>query len=264
MIDIHSHILPFFDDGAQTWDESLVMARQAYEDGIRIIIATPHHYNGRYISNPSSVLESVEVFNAKLNEEELDVTILPGQEIRLNDDLLKLWDEGELMLLNDSRYMLLEFPSSHVPDKAEELVYELSLLGIHAVIAHPERNAEIVRDPQRLRGLVELGALGQLTAQSVTGDRGSKLQKISLDLCKDSLVHFIAADAHDPVRRPFRLAQSYKMIEEKLGTAVANYYQENAVRLTRNEAIPTLDIQTRRLGLSRLSKVFSSMFGLSR
>lgn len=107
MIDIHSHILPFLDDGASDWGESVVMARQAREDGIRVIIATPHHHNGRYVNKPSNVLESVDLLNAKLREEGLDVTILPGQEIRLHHELLEHWDAGELMLLHDSRYMLL-------------------------------------------------------------------------------------------------------------------------------------------------------------
>lgn len=264
MIDIHSHILPFLDDGASDWGESVVMARQAREDGIRVIIATPHHHNGRYVNKPSNVLESVDLLNAKLREEGLDVTILPGQEIRLHHELLEHWDAGELMLLHDSRYMLLELPSSHIPKTTEELIYELSVLGIQVVIAHPERNAEIVRQPERLRRLVDLGALGQLTAQSVTGDRGSKLQRISLDFCEKNLVHFIATDAHDPVRRPFRLSQSYQVIEQKLGSAAANYFRENATRLIRNETIPTIEIPTRSSGRKRLSRVFSTMFGLSR
>lgn len=264
MIDIHSHILPFLDDGASDWSESLVMARQACEDGIRVIIATPHHYNGRYVNKPSDVLESVELLNAKLQEEGLDVSILPGQEIRLHNELLEHWDIGELICLHDSRYMLLELPSSHIPKTAEELIYEMSVLGIQVVIAHPERNAEIVRHPERLKRLVDLGALGQLTAQSVTGERGSKLQKISLDFCKKNLVHFVATDAHDSTHRPFQLSGSYRVIEQKLGPAAVSYFQENATRLVRGETIPTIEIPSKLPGRKRLSRVFSAMFELSR
>lgn len=260
MIDIHSHILPYIDDGAKDWTMAIAMAKQAHADGIRYIVATPHHRNGRYMNESSKVLEMVDLMNSKLQELDLDITILPGQEVRVHNDLLGHFEDGEIQLLHDSRYMLLELPSSGIPSGVEDIIYELSLMNIQVIIAHPERNADIARDPNRLERLVELGALAQLTAQSVTGETGGKLQRLSLDLCKKNLIHFIATDAHDPVRRPFQLSLSYQVIEKKLGPEMVNYFKNNAKRLVDNLEIPTNEIVKNKVSRNNFTKVLSGMF----
>ncbi|MBD7970560.1 tyrosine-protein phosphatase [Paenibacillus gallinarum] len=260
MIDIHSHILPYMDDGAKDWNMAISMAKQAYADGIRNIVATPHHRNGRYMNESFKVLEIVELLNSKLRELDLDITVFPGQEIRIHDDLLHHLEDGEIQLLHGSRYMLLELPSSNIPSTVEDVIYELSLMNIQVIIAHPERNAEIATNPDRLERLIEFGALAQLTAQSVTGEKGGKLQRLSLDLCKRSLIHFIATDAHDLVSRPFQLSRSYQVIEKKLGSEMVNYFKDNAKRLVGNLEITTNEAAKERVRGNNLAKVLSGMF----
>ncbi|WP_054957475.1 tyrosine-protein phosphatase [Paenibacillus dakarensis] len=264
MIDIHSHILPYMDDGAKDWDMAIAMAKQAHADGIRCIAATPHHRNGRYINDPSKVLEMVEILNSKLQELHLDIKVFPGQEVRVHDDLLRHWEKGEILSLYGSRYVLLELPSSHIPATVEDIVYELSLMDIRVIIAHPERNADIARNPDRLLHLVELGALAQLTAQSVTGEKGGKLQRLSLDLCKRNLIHFIATDAHDPVRRPFQLTSSYQVIEKKLGPEIVSYFKSNSKRVVDNLEIPIFDMTTHKVHGNVFAKVLSGMFRVTK
>lgn len=260
MIDIHSHILPYMDDGAKDWDMAITMAKQAHADGIRYIVATPHHRNGRYMNESSKVLEMVDLLNSKLQELELDIMVFPGQEIRVHDDLLRHFENGEIRALHDSRFILLELPSSHVPAMVEDIFYELSLMKIQVIIAHPERNAEIARNPELLARLIELGALAQVTAQSVSGEKGGKLQKLSLDLCKRNLIHFIATDAHDPVRRPFQLSRSYQVIEKKLGPEMVSYFKNNAKRLVDNLEIPTNDTAKYTVHRNIFAKVLSGAF----
>lgn len=260
MIDIHNHILPYMDDGAKDWDMAIAMAKQAYTDGIRYIVATPHHRNGRYMNESSKVEEVVEMLNSRLKEMDLDITVLPGQEIRFHDDLLRHFEEGEIRTLHNSRYALLELPSSHVPATVEDIIYELSLMNIQTIIAHPERNADIARNPELLERLIELGALAQVTAQSVTGEKGGKLQKLSLDLCKRNLIHFIATDAHDTVRRPFQLSQCYQVIEKKLGLEMVNYFKNNAKRLVDNLEIPTNNTTKYTVHENIFAKLLSGVF----
>lgn len=237
MIDIHSHILPYMDDGARNWEEALQMARKAYEDGIRVIVATPHHANGHYMNPGETVITSIDEMNCKLSERDIGVTVVPGQEIRYFDNLLRDWNEGKLLSLNESRYILIEMPSSHVPKNMGELIHELSLLDLRVVIAHPERNQEIACNPSVLEGLVVQGALSQVTSHSITGVFGSKLKKIALTLCRNNLVHFVASDAHNLERRPFQLSDSYTVIARKFGQEMTQYLQDNAVRLIHNEPI---------------------------
>lgn len=261
MIDIHAHLLPFLDDGAADWQEAVQMARQAAEDGIRAIVATPHHANGRFLNPGADVVQAVDMLNRKIQELKLDLIILPGQEVRVYDDLLKDMESGFLLTLNQSKYLLLELPSSNVPRHMEELIYELSLLGIQVIIAHPERNAEIAADPRKMEELAGWGALGQITAQSVAGKHGRKLQKLSLQLCQMNVVQLVATDAHDTSRRPFRLTEAYEVLKRELGPDVELYFKDNAKRVIQNQPISRVEFNTQHLKrrrMNRLLKIFSS------
>ncbi|HBS46450.1 MAG TPA: hypothetical protein DEA91_21850 [Paenibacillus sp.] len=116
----------------------------------------------------------------------------------------------------------------------EEICHELIIQGFVPVIAHPERNAEVAADPSKLERLIELGSLGQVTAQSLAGVFGNKLQKLSLELCRRSAVHVLASDAHDSVHRPFGLSAAYVVLEKELGPEMRDYMRENAQQIVAN------------------------------
>lgn len=237
MIDIHCHILPSLDDGAADWEAAIAMAQDAINDGITAIIATPHHANGQYMNPAPSIGQAVNLMNERLRQIGNPLLVLPGQEIRVYGDLLDDLEQGVLLSLAGSRYILLEMPSSRVPRNMEEVCHELIIQGYVPVIAHPERNAEVAADPSRLDRLIEQGAVGQVTAQSIAGTFGSKLQKLSLDLCRRNLVHVVASDAHDSGHRPFGLSEAYKVIGKELGLEVCSSYQSNAVNILNNQDI---------------------------
>lgn len=237
MIDIHSHILPFMDDGATDWESALAMAQDAYRDGITTVIATPHHANGQYMNPAPSIRQAVELMNERLRQEGNPLVVVPGQEIRIYGDLLNDLEQGQLLCLADSRYILLEMPSSRVPKSMEEICHELIIQGFVPVIAHPERNAEIADDPSKLERLIELGSLGQVTAQSVAGVFGSKLQKLSLELCRRNAVHVVASDAHDNTRRTFGLSAAYAVLEKELGSAFCDSLRNNAQQIVANKEV---------------------------
>ncbi|MNZ89399.1 Tyrosine-protein phosphatase YwqE [compost metagenome] len=222
------------DDGATDWESALAMAQDAYRDGITSVIATPHHANGQYMNNSASIREAVDLMNEKLRQHGNPLLVLPGQEIRVYGDLLDDLERGQLLSLADSRYILLEMPSSRVPRNMEEICHELIIQGFVPVIAHPERNAEVAADPSKLERLIELGSLGQVTAQSLAGVFGNKLQKLSLELCRRSAVHVLASDAHDSVHRPFGLSAAYVVLEKELGPEMRDYMRGNAQQIVAN------------------------------
>lgn len=234
MIDIHCHILPFMDDGAADWDAALAMAQQACKDGVTAVIATPHHANGHYMNPATDVKEAVEQLNEKLRYKRIPLNVIPGQEIRVYGKLLDDLEQGSLLTLGGSRYILLEMPHSHVPRDMGEVCHELIIQGFVPVIAHPERNTEVGSNPAKLASLIELGALGQVTAQSITGVHGSKLKKLSLELCRKNLVHMIASDAHDSARRPFGLSEAYVILNKELGLEVCDYFRSNVEQIISN------------------------------
>ncbi|MBP1993432.1 tyrosine-protein phosphatase [Paenibacillus eucommiae] len=228
MIDIHSHILPGLDDGARSLNESIEMARQAVQQGIHKVIATPHHANGMYQNELLLVRQSVLSLNTELQQQGIPLEVYTGQEIRMYRDLLDDLDRQLIETLDGSGYMLIEFPSGSIPSYTSEVFHELRINSITPIIAHPERNVEITKNPEKLLELVEEGALSQVTAQSVSGGFGKSIQALSLELCKHHLAHFIASDAHNMTNRPFGLAQAYQQLGDKLGADYVDYFQNNA------------------------------------
>ncbi len=237
MIDLHSHILPGLDDGAQTLEQAIAMARAAVQDGIHIVAATPHHHNGQYMNEAHVVQEQLQRFNERLEEERIPLTVVGGQELRVNSQSMEELLEGRVLTLNSSRYVLIELPASSVPAAIEEWIHEMIVGGYVPIIAHPERNRAIMEQPDRLEALIELGALSQLTTHSLCGQRGGKLQRLSLRLCQRNLVHILASDAHDTVRRPFLMREAYDLIRRKLGERLELDYRANAQAVIDNRPI---------------------------
>ncbi|MEP6976772.1 MAG: CpsB/CapC family capsule biosynthesis tyrosine phosphatase [Thermoleophilia bacterium] len=198
MIDLHTHILPGLDDGARTLEESVAMARAAVADGIRIAAATPH-VRDDYPTSPSEMERGVAQLREALAVEGVPLEVRTGGEIAL--DRLGLLGPDELTsfaLAGNPAYLLLEFPYYGWPLELETRVFELRARGITAVIAHPERNAEVQAAPERLRRLVEQEALVQLTAASIDGRLGRSTRRTALRLLELGLAHLVASDAHAP------------------------------------------------------------------
>lgn len=242
MIDIHTHILPGVDDGAADLYESLDLARAAVSEGIKVVIATPHHANELYYNQASEVVAKCQMLNEHLIEANIPLTVLTGQEIRVHDGLLDSWANGTLLSLANSRYALLEMPSASIPKGMLDLVYELSLLHVTPVIAHPERNAEVVKHPERLEELVDAGAAAQVTTHSLLGGFGKRIEQTAWQLCGDGLIHFVSSDAHHLQKRGFRLQEAYAAICQRMGAGWESYYKSNAERLADN--LPLLDQPT--------------------
>lgn len=241
MIDIHTHILPGIDDGAANWNDTLNMAKAAVAEGITTIIATPHHANGRYTNTADEVLELIRHINEQLTEEGIPISIRSGQEIRWHKDWLEAWFREELLSLADSSYVLIELPSARIPEEIYELIHELNILKIKPIIAHPERNAEVMKHPERLAELIDLGAFAQVTTHSLLGGFGRRVEKLAWTLCKSGLIHIVSSDAHHVEHRGFRMREAYIEIRKRMGEEWENYYLSNAQNILENrpfESIP--------------------------
>ncbi len=237
MIDLHCHILPGVDDGAQSLSDSINMARQAVEQGIHTIVATPHHRNNSYENPKQVILERVEELNRLLLEEKIDVKILPGQEVRVHGEMVEGYRVGEILPVNHTPYVLVEFPSNHVPRYTEKLFYDLQMTGLIPVIVHPERNQEIIERSEILYQLVKKGALTQVTAASISGGFGKKIKNFSMQLVEANLTHFIASDAHNITSRSFKMTDAYDVIEKKVGMDMVYMFEENAALVIEGKTI---------------------------
>ena len=195
MIDLHSHVLPGVDDGARTPAESLEIARAAAAEGVTALAATPH-VRDDYPTDAATMERLVEETRVALREAGVALELLPGGELDLRQ--LRRLDDDELRRfgLAGTDWLLLETPYFGWPLDLGEVVFRLAARGFRAILAHPERNADVQARPELLRPLVEGGLLVQLTAASVDGRLGRRSQACARRLLELELAHLIASDAH--------------------------------------------------------------------
>ncbi|SIS82635.1 tyrosine-protein phosphatase [Salimicrobium salexigens] len=228
MIDIHSHILPDVDDGAQSERESLEMAEQALEEGIHTIVATPHFKNGHWDNSRRDIEAKVHVLNRFFEENEVPLKVLPGQETRINGDMLADIDNQEVLTINHGQYVFVEFSSDSVPRYTGQLLYDLQLKGYKPIIVHPERNSYLQEKPSVLHDFIQQGAYAQLTAGSLIGSFGKEVKKFSEQLLEAKLIHLIASDAHNVKHRPFHMKEAFERIEKLYGPETREAFLDNA------------------------------------
>jgi protein-tyrosine phosphatase len=188
------------------------------------MIATPHVQNGMYDLDANKVLEKIHLLNQLVKQEGLDLVIYPGAEVHLSDRLLdaEILKESSILTLNGGKkYILLEFPFQWVPSGTEHVIFKLRSMGFTPILPHLERNFKIQRDPSMVKHFAEMGAILQVTAQSITGDFDAAPMKCALWMLKNNLVHVIASDAHSPAGRPPILTKALKVVSDKLGEEAA-------------------------------------------
>jgi protein-tyrosine phosphatase len=238
MIDLHTHIVPGVDDGAADPNEAVAMCRLAKADGTEIIVATPHQRHPRWENDDlRRIDERLAGVRAAVEGPEIRL----GAEIHVGSDLLReveLLPGGSLLTLAGSRYLLLEFPPSLELISPRAIVHELTVAGWRPIIAHPERIRPWAEDPAELGELVDLGALLQLTAMSVTGEFRRRSQACSTFLLDQGWVHVVASDAHDPERRPPILSRAFEAVSRRWGLDLAErLFRDNPRRILADEVI---------------------------
>ncbi len=233
VIDLHCHILPGLDDGPSSMKESVEMCRIAVEDGIRTIVATPHMLSGMFSVDRDDVLEGVQRVVAALREASIPLEILPGADVHMDRSVPGCLDRGELITLADlGRHLLLELPQDIVPEGTGELIFQVQLKRVTPIITHPERNIAIQQKPALLNDLVRAGCLVQITAGSLTGDFGSRVQGCAHRLLGAGMAHLVSTDAHNTGRRSPRLAEARKVVEAEAGPDEAlRIFEERPARI---------------------------------
>lgn len=218
MIDIHSHILPGLDDGSRSMGETLKMVRQLYEAGFKTLIATPHVFEGRDFLSPMEILTAVKEVRLQVAEAGIPVEIFPGAENYIFPDMAKWASAGKLMTLgNTSKYLLLEFPLLEIPLYADQVFFELQVLGLTPVLAHPERYRGLVGEPERLLGWAKKGVLLQLDLRSLDGKYGPQAKRLAEVMLRSDLVHLVGSDAHRVARSEFTYVEDLERVKGIVG-----------------------------------------------
>jgi protein-tyrosine phosphatase len=224
MIDIHCHMLPGIDDGAQTLQDSIALAKAAVDNGITHAVCTPHIHFGRYDNTRETISQASTTLRNALIDHNINLAISAAAEVRFDVEILSAIDRNEIPFLGEwygDKILLLEFPHGDFPIGAAKLTRWLLDNEIRPMIAHPERNKGLLERPEKLSPLLEQGCLLQLTAASVIGDFGPKAEKMALSLIAEGLATVVATDAHHIKKRPPLLRQAYDIVSKYEGNAIA-------------------------------------------
>ncbi len=224
MIDLHTHVLPGIDDGPATIEGSLELARVAADRGTRVMVATPH-VNWHHHNDAATIARLVGELNERLRAEAIELEIKAGAEIAMTKVEQIEASELERLRLGDGPWVLLEPPFTPIVTGLDGVVMGLQSAGYRVLLAHPERCPAMHREPQLLDSLVKAGVLTSITAGSLVGRFGGEVRRFSRRLMERKLVHNVASDAHDAVKRAPGMADElaeagYAVLTEWLTEAV--------------------------------------------
>jgi protein-tyrosine phosphatase len=201
MIDLHTHTLPGIDDGPDTIEESLELARLAVAAGVEKLVATPH-VSWTYPNEAGTIAGLVAELNARLHAEEIELEVLPGAELAMTRLVDMDDDELARLGLGGGPWLLVEPPFAPAVTGLDMLIFDLQRRGHKVLLAHPERCPALHREPELLRELVHEGVLTSVTAGSLVGRFGSEVRRYALMMAREGWIHNVTSDTHDPVKRP--------------------------------------------------------------
>lgn len=217
LIDMHSHILPGVDDGADSFEMSMRMLRCAADDGINGMILTPHNKPGHRLVPFSKMTCRAEKLREIVEKENIKIELYLGSELYYRSGLLEEMEDGLAGTMADSRYVLVEFNPLAEYDYIRNGIYSLMTGGYYPILAHVERYQNVCITKGGTDDLIEMGCYIQVNADSVMGKSGSKAKRFVKNLLKQRQVHFIATDAHDLGKRAPHLSDCADYIRKKYG-----------------------------------------------
>ncbi len=230
MIDIHSHILPGVDDGAEALADTVAMIRELAMAGVTDIVATPHYIFETSYAMPAKTNEEILAIVRKAVERTgVRVNLYLGNEIYIDKRILRLLELAAVKPLAESRYLLIELPMNGKFEGAEDIFKELMEKGYKVILAHPERYAKFQKDFAGLEKLHEMGILFQCNIGSILGQYGKKVEKLVRRLAKQKWIFAFGSDIHHPSRAEYleRLeARKARTFLEVAKERLLNYYSE--------------------------------------
>ncbi len=225
MIDVHSHIIPGIDDGARDMEMSLAMARQTQQAGVSHLVCTPHIHWGYFDNTQDIIKNGFNQLQQEVRNAGIELSLSYAGEVRVNE-MIPVWlKEGKLPFIGkwkERDVLLLEMPHSHVPGGLDQLVRWLINENVQPLIPHPERNRDILKMPDKVQWLRNLGCLLQVTAGAFTGSFGQHVESLAFSMLDNNQIDLVASDTHDTKRRPNEMAEARDLVRQHAGEDIAH------------------------------------------
>lgn len=241
MIDLHCHILPGIDDGSLSLTESLIMAQSGAGGGTRKIVATPHYFNDYQNPRPVTKEEIKQKYLELKNYLKMNrcpVELYMGAEQYGVSDMESIIENDELITINDSRYLLIEFSLDDDIERAKYVISQLEDYDIVPLLAHPERYDFIQEEPSKVFWFLQHGCLLQVNKGSITGRFGEEAEGISHWLIRERMAHVVASDSHGPYQRTADMSEAFQYALYSAGDEYAyDLFNGNPQRILDDEEI---------------------------
>ena len=206
-IDIHCHVLYGIDDGSKSLEESIEILNQYKEMGFKEIVVTPHYIeNSKYTTNNKEKEKLLKTLKNKVK----GIKLYIGNEVFINNNLEELLKKEEISTINNSRYLLIEFPMNQKLKTITNTIYELKIKGIIPIIAHPERYEYVKKDINIVDEWINEGALLQANYGSIVGVYGNKAKRTVKKLLKKNKISLLATDIHFPDSKIYQNIEKLK------------------------------------------------------
>lgn len=244
MIDLHCHVLPEIDDGAKDLFTAMAMLELAQRSGTTGMVATPHVIEGRCEPAWKAIVSRCQELKSEAQEQGISLQLYPGAEVAMSLDNLDLFSKPGPYCVNSGNYALIELPAFEIPSYTLDFFFTLLARGITPILAHPERQAQLSKQPELIVDWVRRGILVQVNAGSLLGKFGERAQATALLLLDNNLVHCLGSDAHSARTRNPNLSGAANMLAERSGQAMAQaLFDINPRKIINGEkvAVPTVD-----------------------
>lgn len=216
-VDAHCHVLPEVDDGAQSMNETRQMLQMAYDEGIRYIIATPHHHPRRGKASPRQLRRQLKLVREEAEKISEKLRVYLGTEVYFGQDVPDKLKEEKILTMNRTRYVLVEFSPIDSFDYICQGIQQIQMKGFEVILAHIERYRSMREDIGRAEHLADMGVRIQVNAGSITGQSGWKIKRYIKQLMDRDLVFCVGTDAHDPKSRPPQMKKAAEYVKKKYG-----------------------------------------------
>lgn len=232
MVDLHVHILPGVDDGSQSMEESLQMARMAVAGGVDAMAVTPHCNIPGLFGNyrDTSFNQRFEELRKALKEAGIPLKLYPGMEVFAMENLPELIYQKRLVSLNNGRYLLVEFAFEEPADWMGFWLEEVLKAGYTPLVAHPERYGCVMADPRNAYEWMRMGCALQVNKGSILGRFGRQEQRTAMLLLEHELVSCVASDAHHAEYRTPHMAETAEYLDEIFGEGCVQLLLEDNPR----------------------------------